>query len=68
MRPPGHHAERNRVMGFCYLNNIAIAVAWALHSSPDIRRVANQIFVPANRTVGIMETSAPAAANQGGAQ
>jgi acetoin utilization deacetylase AcuC-like enzyme len=27
MRPPGHHAERNRVMGFCYLNNIAIAVA-----------------------------------------
>lgn len=40
MRPPGHHAERNRVMGFCYFNNIAIAVAWALHSSPDIRRVA----------------------------
>lgn len=27
MRPPGHHAERNRVMGFCYFNNIAIAVA-----------------------------------------
>src|SRR5256885_4406073 len=22
MRPPGHHAERNRVMGFCYFNNI----------------------------------------------
>jgi len=27
MRPPGHHAERERVMGFCYFNNIAIAVA-----------------------------------------
>jgi acetoin utilization deacetylase AcuC-like enzyme len=27
MRPPGHHAERDRVMGFCYFNNIAIAVA-----------------------------------------
>ena len=27
MRPPGHHAERNRIMGFCYFNNIAIAVA-----------------------------------------
>jgi acetoin utilization deacetylase AcuC-like enzyme len=27
MRPPGHHAERNRIMGFCYLNNIAIAVS-----------------------------------------
>jgi acetoin utilization deacetylase AcuC-like enzyme len=25
-RPPGHHATRNRIMGFCYLNNIAIAV------------------------------------------
>jgi acetoin utilization deacetylase AcuC-like enzyme len=40
MRPPGHHAERDRVMGFCYLNNIAIAVAWASHSSPDIQRIA----------------------------
>ncbi len=27
MRPPGHHATRTRVMGFCYFNNIAIAVA-----------------------------------------
>ena len=26
MRPPGHHAMRARSMGFCYLNNIAIAV------------------------------------------
>jgi acetoin utilization deacetylase AcuC-like enzyme len=25
MRPPGHHATRNRAMGFCLLNNIAIA-------------------------------------------
>ncbi|MCE7884007.1 MAG: histone deacetylase [Actinobacteria bacterium ATB1] len=24
-RPPGHHAERDRAMGFCLLNNIAIA-------------------------------------------
>src|SRR5271154_5780373 len=36
----------------------------------DIRRVANQIFVPTNRTVGIIETktAAPAADQQGGAQ
>ncbi len=26
MRPPGHHAARERVAGFCYFNNIAIAV------------------------------------------
>lgn len=25
MRPPGHHAGKNRVAGFCYFNNIAIA-------------------------------------------
>jgi len=25
MRPPGHHALREKSMGFCYLNNIAIA-------------------------------------------
>jgi acetoin utilization deacetylase AcuC-like enzyme len=40
MRPPGHHAERNRVMGFCYLNNIAIAVARALSSPSPVQRVA----------------------------
>jgi len=36
----------------------------------DIRRVANQTFVPANRTVGVIETEKPkaAAATQGGAQ
>ncbi len=25
VRPPGHHAERNKTMGFCFLNNVAIA-------------------------------------------
>ncbi len=26
LRPPGHHAMKDRAMGFCYLNSIAIAV------------------------------------------
>jgi acetoin utilization deacetylase AcuC-like enzyme len=30
VRPPGHHALRDRAMGFCLLNNAAIAVAHAL--------------------------------------
>jgi acetoin utilization deacetylase AcuC-like enzyme len=29
MRPPGHHAERDRAMGFCFFNNIAIGAAHA---------------------------------------
>jgi acetoin utilization deacetylase AcuC-like enzyme len=30
VRPPGHHAERDRAMGFCYYNNIAVGAAHAL--------------------------------------
>lgn len=29
MRPPGHHAEADRAMGFCLFNNIAVAAAHA---------------------------------------
>jgi acetoin utilization deacetylase AcuC-like enzyme len=32
MRPPGHHAEHERAMGFCLLNNAAIGVAHALET------------------------------------
>jgi len=38
MRPPGHHATRDRAMGFCYLNNIAIAVLEAV--ATGAKRVA----------------------------
>ncbi|WP_006786983.1 histone deacetylase family protein [Thiorhodospira sibirica] len=30
VRPPGHHAERARAMGFCVYNNIAVGAAHAL--------------------------------------
>ncbi len=29
VRPPGHHAERDHAMGFCFYNNIAVGAAWA---------------------------------------
>jgi len=32
VRPPGHHATRNRAMGFCLFNNIAVGIAHALES------------------------------------
>ena len=38
-RPPGHHAEFDQVMGFCFFNNIAVAARY-LQSECGIARVA----------------------------
>jgi acetoin utilization deacetylase AcuC-like enzyme len=38
-RPPGHHAEKARAMGFCLFSNAAIAANYALEQ-PGINRVA----------------------------
>jgi acetoin utilization deacetylase AcuC-like enzyme len=38
VRPPGHHAERAKPMGFCFFNNIAVAAAEAL--ARGLERVA----------------------------
>lgn len=40
-RPPGHHAEVDEAMGFCFFNNAAIAAQWAIDSdTTDVDRVA----------------------------
>lgn len=39
IRPPGHHAERERAMGFCLFNNIAVGAAHAMHHH-GLQRVA----------------------------
>ncbi len=39
VRPPGHHAEFDRAMGFCLMNNVAIAAAWLVERA-GLERVA----------------------------
>lgn len=39
VRPPGHHAEHNKAMGFCIFNNIAVGAAHALYTH-NLKRVA----------------------------
>ena len=39
IRPPGHHAEIDAAMGFCFFNNVALGAITAL-AHADIRRIA----------------------------
>jgi acetoin utilization deacetylase AcuC-like enzyme len=39
IRPPGHHATANRAMGFCIVNNVAVAARYALNTL-GLERVA----------------------------
>ncbi|MFE8645976.1 histone deacetylase family protein [Sphingomonas sp. NCPPB 2930] len=39
VRPPGHHAESTKAMGFCFFNNVAVAVRHALEVH-HLKRVA----------------------------
>ena len=39
VRPPGHHATRGKAMGFCFINNVAVAAKYALERH-GLKRVA----------------------------
>lgn len=39
VRPPGHHAERDKAMGFCFFNNVAVGIRHAL-TQHGLERVA----------------------------
>ena len=56
VRPPGHHAERDRAMGFCLYNNVAVAAAYArAHGAAKVAIVDYDVH-HGNGTQHIFET------------
>jgi acetoin utilization deacetylase AcuC-like enzyme len=58
VRPPGHHAERNRSMGFCLYNNVAVAAAHARSLGADRVAIVDYDVHHGNGTQHIFERDA----------
>ena len=58
VRPPGHHAEANRAMGFCFYNNIAVGVAHARALGADKIAVVDYDVHHGNGTQRMFEDDA----------
>lgn len=39
VRPPGHHAEANLAMGFCFFNSVAVAAKVIMQRLPEIKKI-----------------------------
>ena len=39
VRPPGHHAETTKAMGFCFINNVAVTARY-LQKKYEINKIA----------------------------
>ena len=45
IRPPGHHAETNRGMGYCLFNNVAVAARWLQQHQTTIHPAIERVLI-----------------------
>ncbi|KAE8230807.1 hypothetical protein CF326_g4186 [Tilletia indica] len=45
VRPPGHHAEPNHSMGFCFYNNVAVAIKTLRERYPDGPNAVKRVLI-----------------------
>ncbi|CEH15291.1 Histone deacetylase complex, catalytic component HDA1 [Ceraceosorus bombacis] len=45
VRPPGHHAEPSKSMGFCFYNNVAIATKWVMEKYRNAPKPVKRVLI-----------------------